>query len=470
MHEETKSKREKVRRYIRILIDEIAPRIPLYIVAFSPLLLGSLLFMFGDASSLHVQIIAGLSVLVTASLVFYNKQADDQNKKRANPFDPKGFGTAFDGQKRTIVPPDPKKPNLFTTQIRFVDHALIVSLWVFGAIGVRFSGSALHLEIYFQTITALAVMYVLLVAFRIDRLVRRTAEEEELALDLMETALNWRTIYQRDIEDVVDPWWKLNEKTEVEKIVIKKWNETDSDGRARDLKEMGEELAKDNKELFRNIMKGENKDNEDKIKKCAADLLAGRIMIEVMEKINKDKSVKELTTAYHLSIVSINIIEAWEWEKKKANPQGRTSDIDERIVKLKEFQIDFTKFMNSKQQGNNPSELTAIGLIGFSLVALMHLGFPEGITGVGAFSVHLFTLFISTIVVFLFFNILDLENDRNRSLYDIGSNYSELWKGITHCIYMSPSKKWIFTVSVVTAIVYVVLLWDKLVSSVSFLH
>ena len=469
MHEETKSKREKVRRYIRILMYEIAPRIPLYIVAFSPILLGILLLIFGDASDLYSQMVVGLSVLVTASLVFYNYQADDKNKKRADLFSE--VGVFIVDQEKTIVSLASGKPNLFTTQIHFVDYALIVSLWVFGAIGVLFSGSALHLEIYFQTITALAVMYVLLVAFRIDRLVRRTAEEEELALDLMQTAINCRTIYRRDIEDVVGPWRKLNEETmeEVEKIVIEKWNETDSDGRAKDLgmelKDMGDALAEDNKELFCRFI-----ENEDKIKKCATDLLAGKIMTEVMKKINKDKSVEELTTAYRLSIMSINIIEDWEWEKKKANPQGRTSDTDERIVKLKEFQIDFTKFMNSKQQGNNPSELTAIGLIGFSLVALMHLGFPEGITGVGAFSVHLFTLFISTIVVFLFFNILDLENDRNRSLYDVGSNYSELWKGIIHCIYMSPRKKWISTVSVVTAIVYVVLLWDKLVSSFSFLH
>ena len=176
MCEETK--REKVIRYI---------------VPFSPILLGILLLIFGDASDLYSRMVVGLSVLVTVSLFLYNKQADDQNKKRADIFD--RVRIRIDDQKKTIVPPDLNKPNLFKTQIRFVDHALIVSLWVFGAIGVLFSGSALHLEIYFQTITALAVMYVLLVAFRIDRLVRRTAEEEELALDLMGTAIDWRTIY-----------------------------------------------------------------------------------------------------------------------------------------------------------------------------------------------------------------------------------------------------------------------------------
>ena len=304
---------------------------------------------------------------------------------------------------------------------------------------------------------------------------------------------------------------------------------------------------------------------------CAADLLAAKVMTEVIEKIDKDKSEQELISAYRFSIVSINLIEEWEkekvnrpaqemeklklqtnhqerekkweqkrakfrrweqeeeieiekakldmlnmdedklqeWEQEKAKVKRQEQEWkikkaefkrqeqewekenakiqelekekvdlkesnDERILKLKEFKTDLTKFINSRQQGSNLSELTAIGAIGFVLVALMHLGFPEvpekEFTGYGAFSVHLFTLFTSTIVVFLFFNILDLEKDRHRSLHDVGSSDSDLWKDPVHYNYSSPDKILIFPISAVTATFYVLLLWDKLVKPISFLN
>ena len=550
----------------------------LYSIAFSPIFLGGLLLVFGYASDLYSQeklyaivkvgVVVVLSVFVTASLVFYNKQAYDQN-------------------------PD----SLYKIDPRFVDHVLIVSLWFFGAIGVLFIDRALHLEIYFQTITALAVMYVLLVAFRIDRLVRRTAEEEELTLDLMGKALYWRTIYKRDVEAVIGPWRGLSGYREkIENLVIAK--------KEKHLKKLAEKLAKKTrkelpeefaknplkeiaeifgekyaKELTEQFVKGFNaqtstaladmffadiaeklvqeyakktpeelaeileekkkeKDQSSNIKyissfgmnkevveefakelakkfeepskefeetkkenfrdrindECAANLLAAKVMTDVMEKIDKDESEEELINAYRFSIMSINLIEEWEIEKanrpaqeihdaklqakvkKEEEEEAKLQELekekdnhqeksDERIVKLREFQTDFTKFINSRQQGNNPSELIAIGAIGLALVALMNLGVPrEGFTEYGAFYVHLFTLFTSTIVVFLFFNILDLENDRHRSLHDVVPGYfgpdfsSKLWKEVVHYNYRPPSKKWIYIVSLFTTIFYV-LLW-----------
>ena len=766
-----------------------------YGIAVSPIFLGVLLLIFGDASDSDSLMVFGLSVsysqmvvvvlfvLVIVFLVFYNKRAYDPNPAPRYKKDP-----------------------------RFVDQALIVSLWFFGALGVLVSGLKLHLEIYFQTITALAVMYVLLVAFRIDRLVRRTAEEEDLTLDLMGEALYWRTIYQRDVEAVIGPWRglsgyrekienlviakkekhlkklaeKLAKKTrkelpeefaknplkeiveiraeeyvkefpiELAQVVAKKTfeelAEIFGEKYAKELteirdkyakeraEEFAEELAKKKpyeelakaafeglaqvvaeelakktpeeraeifaldlaerlveeyakktseklakilerkkkkkyqspnikyipsykmgkefaeelveiragifietlaklnkekelveirakeyvkeipkrlaerppkelaekynqkppKELAEQFVKGFNaqtstaladmffadiaeklvqeyakktpeelaeileekkkeKDQSSNIKyissfgmnkevveefakelakkfeepskefeetkkenfrdritdECAKNLLAGKVMTEVMEKIDKGKPEKELIDAYRVSMKYIDSIEEWEiekvnrpardiqmakfhmqnlekdkpqgwemekaklkrqmqeWEEEKDNHQEKT---DGRIVKLKEFQTDFTKFINSRRQGKNLTERIAIGLIGLAFVALMHLGFPEDVTtGVGTFSVHLFTLFTSTIVVFLFFRIRDLENDRRRSLHDVvpgyfGSEYSELWKEVVHRIYESPDPRWIVTISAVTTIVYVLLLWDKLVSPFPFLY
>ena len=453
-----------------------------YSIAFSPIFSGGLLLIFvlifGDASDLYPQMVMviGLSVLVTVSLFFYNKQEDDQKEKIKGPFD-------------------------FEIKTRLVDQALIVSLWFFGAIGVLCSGLPLNLEIYFQTITALAVMYVLLVAFRIERLVRRTEDEEEFRLDLMEEALQWHTIYRRDIEAVIVPWRQANKeaKKKVEEIVIEEIVLGKSNFTRRELAIMGRELASmdHTKENFREIIMGqENKDDESKRKKLATDFLALRLIIEIMEKIDTDESGKGLANSYRRSMADINWIGRWEtekanwieeWETGKANKtekaKGKTSDTDERIVKLNKFQSHFTRLINSRQQGNNLTELIAIGLIGFALVALMNLGFPgipeetggiERITGFGAFSVHLFTLFTSTIVVFLFFNILDLGSDRRRPLHKVvpdyfGSDYrgpdylgpdssSELWKGPIYRGYWPPSGNWISAVSVFTTIVYVVLL------------
>ena len=486
-----------------------------YSIAFSPIFSGGLLLIFGDASDLYSQMVVGLSVLVTASLVFYNKQADN---------------------------PNPDNPDHHKTEPRFVDQALIVSLWFFGAIGVLFSGLALHLETYFQTITALAVMYVLLVAFRIERLVRRTAEEEALTLDLMGKARYWHTIYRSEVEKVIGRWKDISDEKvgglckKIEEILIEKKKEYEpSDIMEKNIaEEIVEALAKDSvEELVKELqLKDPSQDpHKEAVKEavevkkepfrrlitdeCAKNLLAGKVMTEVMENIDKGKPEKELIDAYRTSMKYIDSIEEWEiekvnrpardiqmakfhmqnlekdkpqgwemekaklkrqmqeWEEEKDNHQEKT---DERIVKLKEFQTDFTKFINSRRQGKNLTERIAIGAIGFALVALMHLGFPEDVTtGVGVFSVHLFTLFTSTIVVFLFFRIRDLENDRRRSLHDVvpgyfGSEYSELWKEVVHRIYESPDPRWIFTVSAVTAIVYVLLLWDKLVSPFPFLY
>ena len=520
-----------------------------YGIAVSPIFLGVLLLIFGDASDSDSLMVFGLSVsysqmvvvvlfvLVIVFLVFYNKRAYDPNPAPRYKKDP-----------------------------RFVDQALIVSLWFFGALGVLVSGLKLHLEIYFQTITALAVMYVLLVAFRIDRLVRRTAEEEDLTLDLMGEALYWRTIYQRDVEAVIGRWQDLVKEgygKKIEEILIKRKEKYQSSNiKYIPSFDMGEEFAKEFAKEFAELFKEIDKELAETLaklpkklvkelaeelarhpqglpkklveeyakkipkelvggldgrlagtlaeelpkkfveeyaekpaeklveglagilaeelagilaeelaetrpklaeelagilpklaeelaqkppeefakklvenrkkslrrlinNKCSADLLAAKVMTEVIEKIDKDKSEEEMIDAYRFSIRSIDSIEEWEKEKayhlsqgmktvqelerKKANLQqaleigkanlqqaleigkanlqqaleiGKANlqqalerekaklqelgieiekadpqESDERILKLKEFQTDFTKFINSRQQGNNPSRL-----------------------------------------------------------------------------------------------------------------
>ena len=61
---------------------------------------------------------------------------------------------------------------------------LIAALWIGGIVVYWRGGLPMDLEAYFQVSAITTTMYVLLVAFRMERLIRRTREEEELSLEL----------------------------------------------------------------------------------------------------------------------------------------------------------------------------------------------------------------------------------------------------------------------------------------------
>ena len=404
-----------------------------HIVTFFPMVVSGLLLIFGDASDLHLQIVAALSVFISISLIFYHKQVD---------------GKAKEG-------------SVSLTRIRHGDQALVVSLWGFGASGVLFDGWALHLEVYFQTTAALAVMYILLAAFRIDRLVRRTAEEEETTLDLMEKIIFWREIYLRDI------------RKELESIAS-----TDH------IKNMGKRLTESGDlderyegklpyKVLLGLAEEKGYFSEGKNKIFAVILDAARSLTGVMKDINEKNFGEELGDTYiNSSWVMDSTV---SFERKKAEYLSSNEDEEASMEKttLKEFKAienDLTKFVNSKQQGNNSSELIATGIIGFALVALMQLGIPETVSGIGLFSVHLSVLFTSTVVMFLFCNILDLEKDRRKPLYWSETFPIDVMERFFLIVYIPTSKKWVFSVSLLTVITYVVLLWDKLISPISFMH
>ena len=70
------------------------------------------------------------------------------------------------------------------TKFRPAYRFLIAALWLGGIVIYWRRGLPMDLEAYFQVGAITTTMYVLLVAFRMERLIRRTREEEELSLEL----------------------------------------------------------------------------------------------------------------------------------------------------------------------------------------------------------------------------------------------------------------------------------------------
>ena len=72
----------------------------------------------------------------------------------------------------------------FKAERRLAYQALVVALWVCGvAVYIR---PIWHATVFYDSITLVATMFILIVSFRIDRLVRRTSEEDKITMDIMQ--------------------------------------------------------------------------------------------------------------------------------------------------------------------------------------------------------------------------------------------------------------------------------------------
>lgn len=516
-----------------------------------PVVAAGLILLFGGVFDWRLQIIAALSILASGYLLFYNSQVV-------------GMGSLSHSYGHTQL----------RIHRRHVTSALVVGLWGFGASGILFDGWVLHLEVYFQTITALAVMYILLVAFRIDRLVRRTAEEEEITLDMVErvgvfrercwdciratlsnkekfSEMRWygkyvvvsgelRSWLHEFGYGVKIPW----DDYEDYKIMRDEWEDrvTSQDSATSELYQYASAVDDDppSKEYLEYHLAHEyvrdvlnylqlekfdepvGEDSVDQYELLNEVFYSGGEVLNVMridklpdsdfffevfgEGSNNFSIISDADEKGRANVCSeLNIIndmmrmlahlkktdfenisppqEKYEDFKKatKSDDLGQAIEAMHRAVagavdreaesdsasedltkEAKALENDVQKFINSRLQGRNSSELVAAGFLGFTLVALMQLGFPDEVVGVGAFAVHLFAFFISTITIFLFYNILDLENDRQKSRLDV----DEIRKNLSFLIYRQPNRKFMLPVCLFTVCVYVVLLWDKTVSPI----
>lgn len=242
----------------------------------------------------------------------------------------------------------------FAGEVRRSYKTLIISLWLFGTWTYIFPAEKVDIETYFQIIAVVATMYILLVSFRLDRLVRRTTTEEELSLELSKNILMmaWREVKTN----------KVRSKTHRFAVKLR-----------RRLRELD----------------------------------------------STDESVR-------LSEVYNNVkVEFRDFYKKTLD--GQNSDDMQKLQMLHDMESDFNKYVHSKQQGYNFGEFMTLGILGLIIIAILMLAIPgnftENMSDMGMpltkfslFSLNIFAMLISSTVIFLFFNIWDLQADRRERI------------------------------------------------------
>ena len=212
--------------------------------------------------------------------------------------------------------------------------ALMVSLWAFGTITYIFEGYATEVPLELPV-----TIFILVLAFRVARLVRRTDQEEEWVIDMFHRIR------------LIDS--KQKSGSEVSKTLVKA---------AESLLRIDQHrVPKELEQSYRN-------------------------MVMLLEKVDR-----------HMVMPSKKI----DWDK---GPVDEISEIRRLVDRL----------AHSRQQGSRFDEKVAICLTGMLIVGGLLF-----FNGDGDLYSEITSFVLSSIVVFLFFNILDLENDRrDRTLRD----------------------------------------------------
>ena len=244
-------------------------------------------------------------------------------------------------------------------EIRHGYKSLVVALWAFGTV-VYFREGA-NFANYYEFAGIVVTIFVLILSFRTDRLVRRTTSEEENMLSL---------------------WYQMP-------------------------------TLKD----------------DIKIKNARIALL----------KIDAPKGPKELRDAYK--------------ELKSHFSSHKNESAHAEIL----TKINF--LAHSKQQGANFGELISLFIIALITVFNMLFFLPPNVSGWNGFFVEMAAFLLASMVLFLYFNILDLQRDRARPiLEESDDNFSiafrdtqnrdlERWVSIIICMGITIAFAW--------------LLWDK---------
>ena len=205
----------------------------------------------------------------------------------------------------------------FKAERRLAYQSLVVSLWVCGV--VVYFRSFFHAPVFYETVAVVSTMFILILSFRIDRLVRRTSDEDELTLEI---------------------WQKISS---LPAYLQDKLCEIDEAGSA---KKLGE-AYKD----FRNSLKKECADNKENFS-------------DIMQQVNI--------------------------------------------------------LAHSKQQGDNFGEHAVLWILGGIIVGGLWFFMPEDIihpeSGAGGFFLEMVAFLITATVIFLLFNIQDLQKDRRHQV------------------------------------------------------
>ena len=203
----------------------------------------------------------------------------------------------------------------FKAERRLAYQSLVVALWVCGV--VVYFRSFFHAPVFYETVAVVTTMFILILSFRIDRLVRRTSDEDKLTLEI---------------------WQKISSLPE---YLQDKLCEIDE---ARTAKKLGE-AHKD----FRNSLKKECADNKE--------------FSDIMQQANI--------------------------------------------------------LAHSKQQGDNFGEHAVLWILGGVSAGGLLFFMPEGVnaeSGAGGFFLEMAAFLVAATVIFLLFNIQDLQKDRKHQM------------------------------------------------------
>ena len=238
----------------------------------------------------------------------------------------------------------------FKAERRLAYQSLVVALWVSGV--VVYFRSFFHAPVFYETVAVVTTMFILILSFRVDRLVRRTSDEDKLTLEI---------------------WQKISS---LPKYMQDKLCEIDE---AQTPKKLGE-AHKD----FHDSLKKEQEKEQDKLRE--------------IDEAQTPKKLGEAHKDFHDSL-----------KKEYADNNSKFSDIMQQVNIL----------THSKQQGDNFGEHVVLWILGGISVGGLWFFMPEGVnaeSGAGGFFLEMAAFLVTATVVFLLFNIQDLQQDRKHQV------------------------------------------------------
>ena len=258
----------------------------------------------------------------------------------------------------------------FKAERRLAYQSMVVALWGCGVI-VYFRSFS-HAPMFYETVAVVATMFTLILSFRIDRLVRRTSEEDGMTMDIMQQISSLPKYMQNKLRDI--------------------------------------------------------------------------------DEANSPKKLKNAYDAFKRALKKEH--------SKKASPEG-----DKEIAALMRK---VNNLAHSKQQGANFGEQAVLWILGGICAGGLLAFMPEDITeesGAGGFFLEMVAFLIAATVIFLLFNIQDLQGDRSSQMIEqkYGKRESRAFTGIVFKeIHDRVVEKWIsiiFCAGIV--ITFGVLFWFK---------
>ena len=236
------------------------------------------------------------------------------------------------------------------TSERLSYQALMVSLWLFGTITYFTEGFVTNVPLELPV-----TVFILVLVFRVSRLVRRTSDEEGWMLDSFHKL---KLLASKEVD------------TETRRFLT---NARMDELIAIDKHKSAGELIISYKNLVQYLE--------------ALDItFAGRVMVGRHELLREDAKMSDISR-----------------EALRADQAAAKDSLDE-VSKIRHL-VDM--LVHSRQQGSRFDEIVAVALTGAGLV----LGLLV-FNGDGEFYSEFSSFLLSSVVVFLFFNILDLEKDR----------------------------------------------------------